>query len=152
MSRLPNSFVRASRRVKFLSAVCLLLALGVVAVGAGKWLRPSRLSAPSRAAAAPGKGKKAVLPSVAVTLTPRGFEPSELSVNGIKFFLSVENRSGVRGLTLRLDPEHGNRVREFTQPEDELDWVDELSLTPGSYTLSVAGRPGWVCRVNVAAH
>ncbi|HWW75671.1 MAG TPA: hypothetical protein VNZ44_09760 [Pyrinomonadaceae bacterium] len=152
MSRLLNSFAGASRRVKVLSAGCLLLALGGVAAGAGGWLRPSPSRAPSHAAAAPQGRKKAVLPSASVTLTPRGFEPSELSVGGVKFFLSVENRSGVRGLTLRLDPEHGNRVREFTQPEDELDWVEELGLTPGSYTLSVAGRPGWVCRVNVAAH
>jgi hypothetical protein len=92
-----------------------------------------------------------VLPSTVVAITPRGFEPAEVLLASGRSFLSVENRSGARGLTLRLDSEHGNRVREFTQPEDELDWADELNLTPGLYTLAVADHPGWVCRVVVNA-
>lgn len=95
--------------------------------------------------------KKETLPSVAVTLTRRGFEPANLTMPGGRFFLTVENRSGNRGLTLRIDPEHGERVREVKQPEDELDWTDELRLTPGRYTLTTSERPDWVCHVTVTA-
>jgi hypothetical protein len=104
-----------------------------------------------QSASAANKKEKEVLPSVAVTLTRRGFEPSEVTMAAGRFFLSVENRSGRRGLTLLIDPEHGNRVREFTEPEDELDWTDELHLTPGRYTLAVAGHPEWVCHITVTA-
>jgi hypothetical protein len=148
MIRRLHSFAGRSRLLKFISALSLLTALGAGAAGAGGWLRPS----PSRPPSTPERAKKTVLPSAGVTLTPRGFEPAEVAVVGVRFFLSVENRSGLRGLTLRLDPEHGRRVREFTQPEDELDWVEELTLAPGDYTLTVADQPGWVCRVSVAAH
>lgn len=95
---------------------------------------------------------KEALPSEVVTLTRRGFEPAEITRPHGKFFLVVENRSDVRGITLRLDPEHGNRTREYTQPEDELDWTEEVHLTPGTYTLSVSGHSNWVCRINVTAH
>jgi hypothetical protein len=37
------------------------------------------------------------------------------------------------------------------QPDDELDWTDELRLTPGRYTLTTAERPDWVCHVTVTA-
>jgi hypothetical protein len=138
---------RRLTKLKPLAALCLLVALGAVAVGANEWLR---VPAPARPSA-PAGAKKEVLPAAVVTVTPRGFEPVEVTGVGGRFFLSVENRSGARGLTLRLDPERGNRVREFTQPEDELDWTDELDLTPGVYTLTVAGHPEWACHITMSA-
>jgi hypothetical protein len=147
-----------SLRPKMLTTVVVL----ACAVGATAWLAAAHASptAPAQpvAAAQPGAvhtasaaGKKEVLPSVALTLTRRGFEPSEVTMPAGRFFLTVENRSGRRGLTLLIDPEHGNRVREVAQPEDELDWTDELRLTPGRYTLTTAERPDRVCHVTVTA-
>lgn len=95
------------------------------------------------------QGPKETLTGEVITVSPRGFEPDEVTRPHGRFFLVIENRSGQRGLTFALDPEHGGRVREFTQPEDELDWADELNLPPGRYTLAVADRPGWVCRLNI---
>jgi hypothetical protein len=95
---------------------------------------------------------KELLPSEVVTITPRGFEPGELTRPAGRFFLTVENRSRTRGLTLILDPEHGERLREYTEPEGELDWADEIQLTPGQYTLTTRERPDWVCRITVTPH
>lgn len=146
MARPVPSLTGRTLQPKLMLVLCLLLASGVGAVFARAWAQHS--TTPSPAAQA---GRKEVLPSAVVTITPRGFEPSEISGVGGRFFLSVENRSDTRGLTLRLDAEHGNRVREFTQPEDELDWIDELNLPPGLYTLNVEGHPGWTCRISVTA-
>jgi hypothetical protein len=138
----------------------VLIALACIA-GASAWLAaaPTPQVAPAQPAVAQSEtvksasatSKKEVLPSIAVTLTRRGFEPGDVTMSASRFFLTVENRSEHRGLTLLIDPEHGNRVREFTEPEDELDWTDELHLTPGRYTLAVTGHPDWVCHIIVTA-
>jgi len=92
---------------------------------------------------------KTLLPGVAITVTPHGFEPQELTLSTGHFFLTVENRSSQRGLTLMLNSEQGDSIREFTQPEDALDWIDELQLTAGNYTLTTREHPDWVCHITV---
>ena len=91
------------------------------------------------------------MPSQIVAVTTRGFEPAEITQTTGHFFLNVENRSGRRGLTFIIDSEQGNRVREFTQPVDQLDWVDELQLMPGRYTLTTAEQPDRVCHITITA-
>jgi hypothetical protein len=153
MLRPINPPARFSRR-KCLLLVVACPALLALAVSARAWLSPAAPTAARPATrralpAAPAREAKELLPSEQVTITPRGFEPSELTRPSGRFFLSVENRSRRRGLTLVLDPEHGNRVREYTEPEGELDWTDELQLTPGRYTLTTRERPDWVCQIIV---
>jgi hypothetical protein len=95
------------------------------------------------------RGKKERLGYALVTLTRFGFEPTEITRRGGRFFLVIENRSEVRNLTLRLDPEHGNRLIEITQPNDQLDWVEEMKLPPGRYRISTADQPDWSCWLTV---
>jgi len=45
-----------------------------------------------------------------ITLTPDGFEPAEIKRSQGRFLLALDNRSGVREITLRLDREAGNRL------------------------------------------
>jgi len=66
-----------------------------------------------------------------------------------KFFLFVENRSGINPITLRLQSDRGQRIIEVTPPQDQLDWADEMNLHPGHYTLTVAERPSWVCEITI---
>lgn len=144
-----RSFSR-SRRLLSVIACLTLLALGV---SARAWLTPAvtppRLTPRRAPPPAPARNAKELLSSELITITTRGFEPRELTRPAGRFFLTVENRSRRRGLTLILDPEHGNRVREYAQPEGELDWADELQLTPGRYTLTTRERPDWVCQITV---
>lgn len=151
-----NPVLSFSHKYKLLIITCL--ALTAFAASARAVLKSGRLPvshtsqatpAQRRAQPAPAQAKKEVLPSEDVTITQRGFEPQELTRPAGRFFLSVENRSGQRGLTLIIDPEQGERIREFTQPEDALDWIDELQLTPGRYTLTTREQPNWVCHITV---
>lgn len=153
MLRPINPLARFYRSWRLLFAVACLTLL-VLGVSARAWLIPAEATPPRpvpRRAPAPATARKAkeLLPSEVVTITTRGFEPRELTRPAGRFFLSVENRSRRRGLTLILDPEHGDRVRENTEPEGELDWTDELQLTPGRYTLTTRERPDWICRITV---
>lgn len=124
--------------------LCLAVAASVAFVAGGR--------TQTAAAGAQRKEPKEVLAGEVVTITPRGFEPGEMTRSHGRFFLVVENRSGRRALTLVLESGRGNRLREFTQPEDELDWVVELHLAPGRYTLSPSEHPGWACRITVTPH
>lgn len=93
--------------------------------------------------------KKEILGYAVVTLTRAGFEPAEITHDGRRFFLMIDNQSGLSDLTIRIDPEHGNRIREVSQPTDQRKWVDEMDLPPGKYHISTPNRPGWVCQLTV---
>jgi hypothetical protein len=84
-----------------------------------------------------------------VTLTRFGFEPTQITRRGGHFFLAIENRSAAGSLTIRIDPEHGNRILEITQPPDQMDWVDEMRLPPGRYQISTADQPDRVCQLTI---
>jgi hypothetical protein len=71
------------------------------------------------------------------------------------FFLLVENRSGVGGVSLRVDridtatgAPANVRARDVTR--EELDWADFFDLPPGNYLLSEVRHPDWQCRITVS--
>jgi hypothetical protein len=84
-----------------------------------------------------------------VTVRPHGFEPAEITRIGGRFLLAVENRSGVEELWLRLDNETGGKEREERVHRKKLDWNDVVELKPGSYRLTEAHHPDWVCRITI---
>ena len=137
-----------------------------LAVNANAWLRSSRrpasltkhpgkaqpqpaaVSTVSPATATPQPGKTRI-GSELISISRFGFETTEITRAAGKFFLMVENRSGLNPITLRLQAEHGEKVIEVTQPMDQLDWADEMNLHPGHYTLTIAERPSWVCEITI---
>src|SRR6185503_1647954 len=147
-----------SRRRKHILWIVLVVT-GLVSITAGVSRRAS-LERKVRAEAlvsetesrppAPNAGRqKEKLGYEVIQITRFGFEPSAITRSGGRFFLAVENRSGTRNLTLRLDPEHGNRLIEITQPADQLNWVDVVRLPPGRYSISTADQPDRVCQLTI---
>ena len=147
-----------SRKRKHILWTTLIVA-GLVSIAAGAVSRRASLlrgdtavsTAPEADRAQPpiAARKKEMLGYELVTLTRFGFEPAEITRRDGHFFLAIENRSAARNLTIRIDPERGNRVREITQETDELNWVDELKLPPGRYQISTADQPDRVCRLTI---
>ena len=146
------------KRKRFLSTALVLVALVSIAAAAVSHrlslvrdakaeARASVTSQPAQVT--PASRQKEILGYEVVTLTRFGFEPAEITHHGRRFFLAIENRSGLRDLTLRIDPEHGNRILEVNQPDDQLSWVDEMSLPPGEYIISTPNRAGSVCRLTI---
>jgi hypothetical protein len=85
------------------------------------------------------------------TLSRWGFQPSSLSVKAGTVLLMVNNRSGFGSMTWNLSVERGQSLRSVTIPSEELDWIEELQLPVGTYTLTEANHPNWICRLTVVA-
>jgi hypothetical protein len=137
---------------KYSISLRLVFGLGVLAVIAGTgigalaWNRHREVlrSKPAMAAT-----KKRHLGYEVVTIGRDGFQPQSITRAKGPFFLSVENRSLARLLTLQLSAEHGNRLLDVPQPDDQLEWIDELDLQPGSYVLTELNHPDWVCHLTI---
>jgi hypothetical protein len=89
------------------------------------------------------------LPSILITISPRGFEPGAFSIPQGKFFILVENRSGLHSVNLRLDRMSVSRLYDVHVPREQLDWAELLDLSPGEYVLTEADHPDWACRFTV---
>jgi hypothetical protein len=88
-----------------------------------------------------------------LTLRPTGFYPAALSRPKGKFLLVVNNRAGLEEVDLSLSREVGNNNREKVKGAKVhrklLDWVNEADLQPGSYVVTEASNPNWVCRITI---
>lgn len=87
-----------------------------------------------------------------VTVGPAGFEPSEIRRPAGRFLLAVNDRSGLGDISLRLDALRGARLHEVRLSRDaraRREWRQVLSLAPGTYVLTEAGRPDWACRITI---
>ena len=98
-------------------------------------------------------GPKPALTNVAhIAISPRGFDTKVITLPHAPFFLLVENRSGVGGLSFRVDRmDTGTpvNVRQKDVSREELDYSDFFDLPPGTYLLSEIGHPDWQCRITV---
>ena len=143
----------------------VLIFIAGLAINANAWLRSSRRPLPTKnpttgqpqteavstvspRAAAPQPAKNRIGAEL-ISISRFGLETTAITRPAGKFFLMIENRSGLNPITFRLQAEHGEKVFEVTQPTDQLDWADEMNLHPGHYTLTIAERPSWVCEITI---
>jgi hypothetical protein len=127
------------------------LVMIVFAVQASGWF-----AKPSLTKMAGGENQTQMPPAVRietelVTIRRHGFEPQEITRPADPFILAVENRSGLEEVTLRLDRAAGNRLKEVNIPRGKLNWRDAFDLPPGSYVLTEANHPDWVCSITITA-
>lgn len=86
-----------------------------------------------------------------IRVTSYGFEPTEIQRPKGAFFLLFDHLTPLPEVTLRLDNETGNKVREvglkqFGQKRRQAELVD---LPPGRYVLTEASHPKWVCHITI---
>jgi hypothetical protein len=136
-------------KAKLLVLFCSLLAAGAVTVSAHRWLRATPANATPVLASQPKQEEQEKAKVILFTIRPTGFEPAEATIPAGKYFVVIQNRSGLKELTLRLDTEVGGRLLEVSMPKGKLDWRRWLDLTPGDYTLTEANNPEWVCHVKI---
>jgi len=85
---------------------------------------------------------------LSLTLTSSGFTPAELKPHGKKFLLSLDNRTDVQELTLRMARNGGAQIREIRVPGGSGgDWSELFELQPGNYTFSEVNHPNWTCKI-----
>lgn len=86
-----------------------------------------------------------------VTITPRGFEPAEITRPAGRFVLLVENRTELGDLELRLyNTDRRMHLRERRLSREERDWIEELDLEPGHYVLKETNHSRWSCQFTIA--
>jgi hypothetical protein len=86
-----------------------------------------------------------------ITIQPGGFEPAEITRPQGRIRLAVDNRSGNNEVLLRFEREASQHQHEFSIPGSKLDWREVMELQPGTYLLSEANHPEWVCRITITA-
>lgn len=138
----PRSSLKGLHRLPLLFIVLTLVALTALAVHARGWFAPKPLQAQQTGSA---------LEAEVITITPLGFEPAEITRPAGRFILVVDNRSGLEEITFRLDREGGNRVHEIRMPRKHPDWDGVVDPPPGTYLLTEASHPDWLCRITITA-
>jgi hypothetical protein len=102
--------------------------------------------------AAQSRPKPALTNVAHIAISPRGFDTKVIALPHAPFFLLVENRSGVGGVSFRLDRMDTGTPVNISQKDvsrEELDYSDFFDLSPGTYLLSEIGHPDWQCRITV---
>jgi hypothetical protein len=94
---------------------------------------------------------KPLAEALPISLRAGGFSPSELSRTAGDYYLSINNLSRVQGLTLRLSRENQGRVKEAKTSREKTYWREHVQLSPGTYLITEANHPDWVCRITVTA-
>lgn len=104
--------------------------------------------APARGSAQSGDHKDGVQVEI-ITLRHWGFEPNEVTRPHSNLVLRVDNRSGLEEMSIDIEREAGEKVKEVRGLGGKRDWVEGVDLPPGRYVLSEADHPEWVCRITI---
>ena len=143
---------RIASGISALATVVFVLALGTAMSGAPKLSAQDPASSSSGSApqesASTAQRTKQLIGSEAITITRQGFQPKEIRRAPGKFFLQVENRSGVNPLVLRVSALGGGTLKEFSVTSEQLDWADEVNLPAGQYTVTEVNH-GWTCNLTI---
>jgi len=128
--------------------VLCALAAAVVAVAAYRPVEEATWKQSDLALGEPAMYQDAI-EEVSLMLNTDGIAPAEVRTHGKKFLLSLDNRTDVKQLTLRMTSSDGVRIREIRVPGGGGDWSELLELQPGTYTFSAVGDPNWICTIVV---
>ena len=93
---------------------------------------------------------------ISITVNPRGFNPSKITVPEGLYLIDINNRSGISELGLQLGALNTKKLKESKRPKDsqgrELksqDWRGLFNLDKGTYTITESSHPNWVVEIQV---
>jgi hypothetical protein len=126
-----------SQRLKLFFSILLLLISGALILAHFK-------RAPSAAAT---MDQQAPLQAELITVTPTGFEPSELTRAKGRFLLAIDNQSGLDEVEFYFERETGGRVNVPLSRRGKIAWREIVDLAPGTYILRATNDESWRCRI-----
>ena len=155
MSKHLNS-TSGSCRTAYLTLMIAAAALTAFTVKAQSWRAPHLPAGTTvswSVAANPARAMQtgSQLQAEIITITPRGFEPLEITRAAGRFILMVDNHSGLQEVTFRLDQENGRRLYEIELPQEQSEWSEVVDLQPGTYLLTEANHVDWLSRLTITA-
>ena len=101
-------------------------------------------------ATAQGQRPPQKIPTLSISLKPYGFLPSAVTVRAQTVFLAVNNSSGFRSPSFRLNV-NGSRLHDVSLVSSQRHWAVVLQLIPGQYVLTEGNHPQWRCTITVTA-
>jgi len=138
-----------------ITAATVVIAIVSLGVGANAWLDSVREPDPPGAVGSAANiiqdNRNERIEAEVITLTPRGFEPREITRPTGPFLLAATNRSSLEEVVLRLERIGGNRMQELRLSGKRRDWQETLNLPAGEYILSEATNPDWICQITIRA-
>ena len=126
-------FYSSTIKAKLLLCCATLIATALLAMTARAWLAPSPKLAPQLSTASPPQPihpiramapAQSQIETLRVTITTIGFDPDELTHPAGQVAMTVDNRSGLEEVRLRLDREGGERLVDVLVDRGQLDWHD----------------------------
>lgn len=84
-----------------------------------------------------------------ITITPRGFEPSQITRPAGRALVVVVNKSEHPTTTLRLLAENGSVLGQVQMPRNRRRWSQFVTLVPGRYRIVDVNRPNVFCNIEV---
>ena len=137
------SLTPQSQRLKLLFSMLFLLVSGVLILAHFK-------RTPTEAATVV-QGPQAPVQAELITLTPTGFEPTELTRPKGRFLFAIDNRSGLDDVEFYFERETGGRVNVPLSRRGKLAWREIVDLSPGTYILRATNDESWRCRITITA-
>jgi hypothetical protein len=147
MTKFPFAFQGQRLRVALLTVAVLVA--GVVGIGVRARLKsqaPKTVSPPGVAPLIHQASNTTKPTAHLLVLRPSGFEPAEVSWPKDRFFVAIDNHTSVSDL------EVGGRVKEVNLKMRKQRAAGVFDLQPGTYLLTEASHPGWVCRITITPH
>jgi len=132
-----------SQRLRLVFSILLLLVSGALILAHFK-------RAPSEAASMV-QGPQAPVQAELITVTPTGFELSELTRAKGRFLLAIDNHSGLDEVEFYFERETGGRVNVPLSRRGKIAWREIIDLTPGAYVLRARNDESWRCRIRITA-
>ena len=132
-----------------LVALCVVALIGIATFGFGfrDWFsRPTPMATllPTQ-----DTKKKERIPSMFLTLTRFGFQPSVIEVTEGDYLLVVRDISGSTNVQLELTSLKNDKLVSEKKDEGKPFWEKPLNLKAGGYKLVVQEKPEWVCTLTV---
>lgn len=147
--------LRWSKRLPLLlGCLAVLLAVAAIVAVGRTWLTPRTTFATEakNVSALPNTLQSVAVQQGAVeliTITPRGFEPSQISRPAGRVMLVINNKSELAETVLRVIREDGTRLREVRLPMNRRSWREAVNLPAGRYRITEANHPIWVCQIEL---
>lgn len=137
-------------KLVWLTATLLFITAGLT-VSARTWLSPRTIAESFTVPAAP---TQVSLPAQepergVIRLLTSGFSSTEVSGTSGQYRLVMTRSYQNEEVVVQLKKDSGELVQEIEMPQEKVDWTTLIELQAGSYTLTVANHPDWVCQINI---
>lgn len=87
-----------------------------------------------------------------VSVTPNGFEPSEIHRPATPFLLAINNHGRPAEFSFELYRVNGEKLHDIQGKKGQQHQRKILDLPPGQYVLKETSHPDWSCKIVLSAN